>query len=254
MILLNEMLIGGDIMTRRYFSLLLIITLLAPGCTGYKSQYVSFRPPEAYPNKLIVDGISIGGEGYSDRDVGKEAFGFDIIEVGLLPVQLVFDNRSNNTLSIVTNQTFLVDAKGGYWQVVPNQIAVDRIEKSTQFAALGKGAGTGAVVGAVGGAILGAAIGIVSGRNVGGSLGKGAALGAAGGAIVGTAKESSSTDRQASIVSDIRNKGLEGKMIPKEHLANGFIFFPAEAKTAKAIIIQFKEIETGKIIKVTLNL
>jgi hypothetical protein len=241
-------------MLRKYFSLLLVITLIMPGCTGYKSQYVSFRPPEAYPNKQIVDGISIGGEAYSDRPVGKEAFGFDIIDVGLLPVQLVLNNESNSTLSIITNQTFLVDAKGGYWQVVPNQVAIDRIEKSTQLAALGKGAGTGAIVGAVGGAILGAAIGIVSGKNVGNMIGKGAALGGAGGAVVGTAKESSSTDRQVSIVTDIRNKGLEGKIIPKEYLANGFLFFPGEAKTAKAIIVQFKEIESGKIIKVTLYL
>jgi hypothetical protein len=241
-------------MLRKSISLLLIIIFLVPGCTAYKSQYVSFRPPEAYPNKQIVDGISIGGEGYSDRVVGKEAFGFDIIDAGLLPVQLVLNNESNDTLSIITDQTFLVDAKGGYWQVIPNQVAVERIEKSTQLAALGKGAGTGAIVGAVGGAILGAAIGIVSGKNVGNMIGKGAALGGAGGAVVGTAKESSSTDRQSSIVSDIRNKGLEGKIIPKEHLANGFLFFPGEAKTAKAIIVQFKEIESGKIVKVTLYL
>jgi len=245
---------GSETMLRKYFSLLLIITFLLQGCTGYKSQYVSFRPPEAYPNKQIVDNISIGGEGYPDREVAKEAFGFDIIDVGLLPVQLVLDNKSNSTLSIVTNQTFLVDAKGGYWQVVPNQVAVERIEKSTQLAALGKGAGTGALMGAFGGAILGAAIGIVSGTNVGNAMGKGAALGGAGGAFVGTAKEATSGDRQISIVSDIRNKGLEGKIIPKEHLANGFLFFPGEAKTAKAIIVQFREIESGKIVKVTLYL
>jgi len=244
----------GETMLRKYFSLLLILTVLVQGCTSYKSQYVSFRPPEAYSNKQIVDNISIGGEGYPDRTVAKEAFGFDIIDVGLLPVQLVLDNRSNTTLSIVTDQTFLVDAKGGYWQVIPNQVAVERIEKSTQLAALGKGAGTGAVIGAVGGAILGAAIGIVSGSNVGNAIGKGAALGGAGGAIVGTAKEATSTDRQTSIITDVRNKGLEGKVIPKEHLANGFLFFPGEAKTAKAVILQFKELESGKIIRVTLHL
>lgn len=241
-------------MSRKYFSLFLMIAFLLQGCTGYKSQYVSFRPPEAYPNRQIVNNISIGGEGYPDRAVAKEAFGFDIIEVGLLPVQLVLDNRSNGTLRIETSQTFLVDAKGGYWQVVPNQVAVARIEKSTQLAALGKGAGTGALMGAFGGAILGAAIGIVSGSNVGNAIGKGAALGGAGGAFVGTAKEASSDDRQISIVSDIRNKGLEGKVIPAEHLANGFLFFPGEAKTARSIILQLREVETGKVIKVTLNI
>jgi hypothetical protein len=241
-------------MLRKYLSVLFIITFLIQGCTGYKSQYVSFRPPEAYSNKQVVDNISIGGEGYPDRAVARDAFGFDIIDTGLLPVQLVLDNRSNSTLSIVADQTFLVDAKGGYWPVVPNQVAVERVEKSTQLAAIGKGAGTGALFGAVGGAILGAAIGIVSGKNVGNAIGKGAALGAAGGAAIGTAKEATSTDRQTSIVTDIRNKGLEGKVIPKEHLANGFLFFPGEAKTAKAIVLQFKELESGKITRVTLNL
>jgi len=241
----------------KFSKILLVIILVASqvvGCTSYKSQYVSFRPPEAYANKQDVAGVSIGAEAYSDRDAAREAFGFDIRETGLLPVQLVMNNLSNNTVQIVTDQTFLIDAEGRFWQVVPNNVAVDRVEKSTQLAALGKGAGGGALWGAAGGAILGAALGIVSGENVGNSMGKGAALGAAGGAIFGTAKESSSPDRQISIVNDVRSKGLEGKSIPRNYLANGFLFFPGEAKTGKAMRLQFREFETGTVYTVTLYL
>lgn len=233
---------------------IIVVAMQLAGCTSYKSQYVSFRPPEAYVNKQEVGGVTIGAEAYAGKDEAKEAFGFDIREAGLLPVQLVMNNQSGNTLQIVTEQTFLIDEQGRYWQVVPNHVAVGRVEKSTQLAALGKGAGVGALWGAAGGAILGAAIGIVSGNNVGNAIGKGAALGAAGGAVIGTSRESSSSDRQASIINDIRSKGLENKPIPQDHLANGFLFFPGEAKAAKAIKLQFRERENGEIHTVTLYL
>jgi hypothetical protein len=84
--------------------------------------------------------------------------------------------------------------------------------------------------------------------------GKGAALGAAGGAIVGTGKEATSTDRQTMILNDLRSKGLESKIIPIDHLANGFLFFPGEAKTARSVKLQFRELEDGKVHNVTLNL
>lgn len=232
---------------------IMLLVIQVAGCVSYKSQYVSFRPPEAYANKQEIDGVTVGGEAYAGKVEAEEAFGFDIREAGLLPVQLVMNNLSGNTLQIVTDQTFLIDEQGRYWQVVPNSIAVDRVEKSTQLAALGKGAGVGALWGAAGGAILGAAIGIVSGKNVGNAIGKGVAIGAAGGAAIGTSREATSTERQASIIQDIRSKGLESKAIPQEHLANGFLFFPGEAKTAKAVKLQFRELERGKIHTTTLQ-
>jgi len=238
----------------RILTALVLVSAQVAGCTSYKSQYVSFRPPEAYANKQVAGGVSIGAEGYLGADEAKEAFGFDIKATGLIPFQLVMNNQSGKSIQIVTDQTFLLDAEGNYWPVVPNQVAVDRIEKSTQLAALGKGAGVGALWGAAGGAILGAAIGIASGQNVGKSMGAGAAIGGAGGAILGTGKEAVSTDRPTQILNDIRSKGLENKTIPQDHLANGFLFFPGEAKTAKSLKLQFREIESGKVFNVNLYL
>lgn len=232
----------------------LVIVGQIAGCTSYNSQYVSFRPPEAYANKQVSSGVSIGAEAYAGSGAAEDAFGFDIIKTGLIPVQIVMNNLSGETVQIVTDQTFLVDAQGRYWQVVPNSVVVDRVSGSTQLAALGKGAGGGALWGAAGGAILGAALGIVSGSNVGEAMGKGAAVGAAGGAIFGTAKESGSTDRPTRIINDIRSKGLENKTIPRDYLANGFLFFPAEAKTAKSLRLQFRELESGTVSTVNLHL
>jgi hypothetical protein len=238
----------------------LLVYLILPifaisGCTTYKTQYSGFRPPEGYPGYQTVDGVGFGGEAYANKDEAEKAFGFDIKGAGLLPVQIVLDNKSGQSLELVSAQTFLVDDGGRYWNVIPTGVAIDRLEKSTQLAAfLGKGAGKGAVLGAVAGTILGAALGIVAGRNVGSAIGKGAALGAAGGALIGGAKEGTSGEREYRITDDIRAKGIEGKVIPAEHLANGFLFFPGEADTAKELRLQYRERESGRVHTVVLKL
>lgn len=242
-------------MSRKLISLVLLCVFTLAACTAHQSQFVSFRPPEAYANHQLVAGVSVGGEAYAERGSAEAAFGFDIKGAGLLPVQLVLNNGSGRALKIVTAQTFLVDKEGRYWQVVPNSVAIDRLDKSTELASFfGRGAGQGALLGAAGGAILGAALGIVSGSNVAESMGKGAALGGAGGVIIGGAKEGTSPERSNRIIDDIRTKGLEGKVIPEEHLANGFLFFPGEATSAKALKLQLKEVDTGKVHSVTLYL
>jgi hypothetical protein len=242
-------------MKLKVLACLILPVFALSGCTTYRSQYVSFRPPQAYANYKVVDGVSLGAEAYADPDLAKNAFGFDIKGAGLLPVQIVMDNRGGMSLEIIQAQTFLVDDAGGYWNVVPNNVAIDRLEKSTQLASFfGSGAGKGALLGAAGGAILGAAIGIVSGQNVGSALGKGAALGGAGGAIIGGVHQGTSGERERTIIDDIRDKGLEGKVIPPESLANGFLFFPGEATSAKELRLQYREKESGMIQTVVLKL
>ncbi len=241
-------------MKRTIMCALFLAMYALSGCTAYKSQFVPFRPPQGYLNYQVVDGVSMGAEAYASSDDAENAFGFDIKGAGLLPVQLVMDNKSGKSLQLVAGQTFLVDSENRYWPVVPTNIAVDRLSKSTQLATIGKGAGKGAFLGAAGGAILGAAIGIVAGENVGSALGKGAALGAAGGAVIGGAQAGTSGEQERTIIGDIRAKGLEGKTIPPEYLANGFLFFPAEAPSARELRLQYQEMETGTLHSVVLRL
>jgi hypothetical protein len=239
----------------KMLSKLMILMLLLSGCTGYKSQYVPFRPPEAYPNNRLVSGVSIGGEAYASKKVAEKAFGFDIRGAGLLPVMLVIDNKSGQTVELIGSQTFLVDDAGNYWPLVPNDVAFQRLENSTQFASyFGRGAGKGALLGAAAGGILATAIGIVSGSNVASILGKGAAVGAASGAVIGGVSEGSSPEREYRITGDLREKGLEGKAIPDQYLANGFLFFPGEAKSASDLRMQWRERESGVMHKLILPL
>jgi hypothetical protein len=215
---------------------------------------VGFRPADDYINSQVVNGVTVGGEAFAEPAAATDAFGFDVIGTGVMPVQVVMSNKGGKSIEIVSSQTFLVNDQNRYFSVIPNTTAVDRIEKSTQFASFfGRGAGKGALLGAAGGAILGAAIGIVSGHSVAEAVGKGAAVGAAGGAIAGGVSEGTSGERERTIIEDIRNKGLEGKTLPVDSIASGFLFFPAEAGSARELRMQLRERETGKTHNVVLK-
>lgn len=234
---------------------LLVLLLVLSGCASYQSRYTPFRPPEAYPNHSEVAGVSLGCQAYPDRRQAKRAFGFDIRKAGLLPVQLVLLNRGGQTVEIDNSQTFLVDEEGNLWPVVPNSVAFQRMEQFSEFSSFfGRGAAKGAFLGAAGGGILATALGIVSGNSVASYLGKGAAVGAAGGAVVGASSEAGSPKREYMISEDLRQKGLEGKTIPDQYLAQGFLFFPGEAKSAKELRLLWHEKESGELRRANLPL
>jgi hypothetical protein len=234
-------------MKARILLVLASVLFLLFACTTYKTQFVGFRPASEYPNSEIVGGVIIGAEAFAEQATAKEAFGFDIKKAGLLPVQVVMDNRSGGGVEVIGDQTFLVDNNNRYWNLIPNWAAVKRVTDATETGAILGGAGKGAAWGAATGAVLGAAFGILVGENVAEAAGKGAAVGGAGGAVYGGSKEGTGIERQRTIADDIRDKGLEGKLIPVQSLANGFLFFPAEAQSAKELRLQIRDVRSGVV-------
>lgn len=214
---------------------------LFSSCTPYKSQEFSFRHPTAYPDMQSVAGALIAAEPFNDRAQAKQAFGFDIRGTGLLPVQVIVDNIGPENLILVPEQTFLIDAQGGMWNVLDSRTAYQRVESSTEFAAIAKESGKVSVLGAAGGALIGAAVGIVTGSNVLETLGKGAAVGAASGAVLGGGAAATSGEPGRQISRDLANKQLENKPIKSGDLARGFLFFPSEAGTARQLRLQIQE-------------
>ncbi len=224
---------------------LVLLAFTAVSCSTYKSQEVSFKPPSAYQGMQMVAGAQVAAEAYADKSVARDVFGFDIRGAGLLPVQVIVDNTGIHGLDIVPGQTFLIDAGGSYWNVLDNRTTYQRLEKSSEYGEIARGAGKGSLLGAAGGAIIGAAIGIVSGENVGNAVAKGAALGAAGGAVIGGAQSGSSGEAGRQISRDLANKQMDNKTIAAGTLGRGFLFFPAEATSAKELRVQLREADTG---------
>jgi hypothetical protein len=232
---------------------LLIIAAHLSACAAYESRSVSFRPPQDYANFKDSSGLMVGAESFADAKQAEKAFGFDIRAAGLIPVQVVIDNKTGQSVEVVTGQTFLIDDSNRYWKILTNREAVDRVKKATEGGANAGGAGQGAVPGASAGTLLGHAIGIVSGRNVGSAVVKDGVPGGAGGAVIGGADRAGNDgQREAKIAADIRVKGIEGKVMPADALASGFIFFPGEVPSAKELRLQVRFRGDGRL--QTLNL
>lgn len=234
---------------KRYIYILIysiVVTLLTACSSSYKAKPLPFRTPASFDNVVKIGGAEIAAKAFVDQKETKEAFGFDILGAGMLPVQVVFDNQGPHPLEIVGHQTFLEDQKGNLWPVLSSKTAYERASKYAKTKEIFKeGAYTG-FLGAAAGAIIGAAVGIVSGDNIGEAVGKGAAVGAAAGATLGGAGGYASDDVRRSITNDLRDKSLQNRAVEPQDLAHGFLFFPGEAGSARQLRLQIKETDTGK--------
>lgn len=233
----------------RRIILLSIIICFTGGCSsGYKIKPLSFKMPSAYNNTVNVGGAQIGARAFVDPDEAKDAFGFDIRDAGMLPVQVVFDNLGSHTFEINGQQSFLEDNAGNIWPILSRKIAYERAAKYSEAKHIVKEGVSKGLWGAAAGTIIGAAIGIVTGDNVGTAAGKGAAIGAAAGATLGgTGGYLEAGDARKSITSDLQEKSLQNNVIEPKTIAHGFLFFPGEAESAGQLRLQLIETDTGNV-------
>ncbi|HOW57754.1 MAG TPA: hypothetical protein PKZ12_07110, partial [Smithellaceae bacterium] len=229
---------------KKFLAALVLIMGLA-GCTTYERQVVPFKMPENMTNAVKLEGAAIAVKSFTDAADAQEAFGFAIMEAGILPLQVVLDNKSEHSLMIVPQQTFLIDEAGNVWPILEQDMAYERLARHTELGGVAAGGAKKAVLMGTAGAIIGAAVGIVSGRNIGAALGKGAAIGAAAGAVIGGAEGSDTRDVRAKIRDDLRSRTLHNRAVQPQELAYGFLFFPGEVKKAKILRLQLKIIDTG---------
>ena len=240
----------GIFIMRKYISLLflpLVIVFLSGCSTSYKITPVPFKSPASLNNVVSIAGAEVAAIAFIDPVKTKEAFGFDILGAGMLPVQVIFDNQGPNTLEINAQQTFLEDEKGNLWPILSKEIAYERATKYAKTKKIFNEGAYHGFLGAAAGSIIGAAIGIVSGENVASAAGKGAAVGAAAGATLGGAAGYTSNDARRSIIDDLREKSLQNTAVMPKSLANGFLFFPGEAKSAKQLRLQLIESDSRKV-------
>jgi len=231
-----------------------LCVVLAACATSYVAKPLPFKMPGAYPNAQEIAGAVIGVRAFTNGKEAKENFGFDIINAGMLPIEIVVDNRGPHPLEINGSQTFLEDKQNNIWPVLSRDLAYERATKYAQTKETFSEAAHSGFLGAAAGAAIGAAIGILTGQNVANAAGKGAAVGAAGGAVIGGSQAYEAGDARHAIVEDLQQKSLQTKSITPNTLAYGFIFFPAEAKTAKSLRVQIVEKDTGKSYVLNFNL
>jgi hypothetical protein len=225
----------------------LLATLLWLGCSTYQPTVTPFKLPEAYGNMQRVADTYVGARAWDNRKVAQEAFGFDIIGAGLLPVQVSFDNRGNQTLIIVPTQTFLINPKQEYFPVLTDTQAYDRIAHGVRLKEGVKGLAHGALMGAATGALIGAAVGVATGSHAGEYAMRGATTGAIGGGIMGAMSGASGTQVPRTITEDLTRHDLKNLPIQPGELAYGLILFPREAGLPQVLRLQLQDQDTGQV-------
>ena len=233
--------------TRRAVLVAVLVVAWLAACTTYERKVVPFKMPTAYPNATAVADATIAAHAYDNKKEAAAAFGFDIRGVGILPVQVIFDNTGNHPLEIMTDKTFLVDEGNNLWPILDEQLAYDRLSKKTELGKVVPEAAKGGLLAGTAGAIIGAAIGIVTGTNVGSAVGKGAVIGAAAGITMGGAQGLDESDVRQQIREDLQNRSLEKRAVAPHEVAHGFIFYPGEAGKPKELRINIRAVDTKQI-------
>lgn len=210
-------------------SLFLIIAFVS-SCS-YKERVQPIKLPSASRNSVSINGLQIAAVAFEDQQTAKEAFGFDIRGAGLLPVQLVFQNEGEKPVTLLPEQTFMIDSQNQAWPINSLDRTYKRVEKHAEIGETVAGTAKPALLLGAAGAIAGLAVGIVTGENVGEAMGKGAVIGGAAGAIGGGASGYLEAERK--IQRDLADKALENKAILPNQIAYGILFFPGFAEEAR---------------------
>lgn len=232
---------------------LLITAILAilTACSTYGERVAPLPVPAAQGDAVSVNGAQIVARAYLDPATAQDAFGFDIRQAGLLPVQFVLDNQSGQPVSIESRDALLLDKSGNAWPLLSGDKATTRVRDTVRAGeSIASGARASLLTG-LAGAIAGAAIGVVTGGDVAEATGRGAAAGAAVGALGGGAKRYSELDREIS--QDMLEKSLTQRSIVPGALAHGFLFFPgmkSEAQSVQSLRLRIKTGEESQVISI----
>jgi hypothetical protein len=226
---------------------ILSLIFMGWGCSTYEPKVQPLKLPEAYANVQRVEGTYVAARAWSNEEEAREAFGFNIIGAGLIPVQVNFDNRGTQTLVIEPSQTFLLNQKEELFPVLADKEAYDRVSRSAMLSEGVKGLAQGTLLGGATGALIGAAVGVVAGRGVGEYAMRGAAMGASAGGVLGATTGATDTQVPRTIANDLSRRSLKNTPIKPGNLAYGIILFPQEAGQPRALRLQLKDKETGQV-------
>lgn len=209
-----------------------LVCLLLAGCATYGERVAPVPMPGERGDAVSIDGAQVIARVFRDPDLAERAFGFDIRGAGLLPVQIVVDNRSGAELALQPDQILLVDEAGQGWPLLSADTASERVRASVAKGETVMAGARGSLLAGLAGGVVGAAVGIVTDRDIAESAGKGAVIGGTAGAIGGGAAAYADLGRK--IRRDLARHQIDDRLVDDGELAYGFLFFPDEASGGEA--------------------
>lgn len=224
--------------------LIMFTSLSLLACSTYGDRVSPVPLPSLQNEHTNIEGVLLVARAYVDDDRAETAFGFDIRGSGLLPVKVVIDNQSGESIRLLGSQTFLLDNKGQAWPLLSARQANERVNDRVQIVETIRGTGTSTVLMGAVGAIAGLAIGVLTGDNLGTAAMKGAVLGGATGAIFGAASRYGEVE--GDVAYGLADKSFHNQQIAAGALAHGYLFFPGKDEAESAQILRLSLLIKGQ--------
>lgn len=236
---------------------LLMIVMAFTSCTTHNTHLVPFKPPSDYTNYQNVSGLLIGAEAFSDGKKAEQEFGFNVLGSGLLPVKIVIENKTGQGIELISGQTFIIDTNNRYLKVITNRESAERARKYTAAGTISGSTGKAEVWGSAAGALLKHAVGISSSReSITMPLPKDTIpAGTKAAELNELGKIEDEKQRENKSAEYLRDKGIEGKIMPNNYIASGFLYFPGDNfSSIQELRLQFKFRDTGRLQTINLKL
>jgi hypothetical protein len=113
-----------------HFLLILLLMLGAASCATYKQPRINIRPVDEYPNISTKQGISVAADSYGTMKKAKEGFRTDVTRKGFFPVNLIFNNDTDQCVRIHRETIELIDENGMVHRPVNSTVMFDNLKFS----------------------------------------------------------------------------------------------------------------------------
>jgi hypothetical protein len=236
-----------------FIGLLASTLLFVPGCSTYEQRVAPIPLPDQQPDVVSIANVHLIARGYADPSVARSTFGFKIRQAGVLPVQFVVDNQSDQPVRLDMAQTLLVDQAGNGWPLLGPEQAAERIRTAVRQGESIEAGVRGSLLTGLAGAVAGAAVGIVGSEGIGEATGKGAAIGAAAGTLGSGAQRYEELNRE--IRQDMMRQSIGERAMEPGTLTHGFLFFPGrdEASSVKTLRLRLTIGESVRSVQVPIQ-
>ena len=84
-----------------------VASLLISGCTSYELVQPPTREADVFPHAELQDGIAIAVDEIGEPQRARRYFGADLKEKGILPVQVIVSNRSDDRVEVRPSDVLL---------------------------------------------------------------------------------------------------------------------------------------------------
>jgi hypothetical protein len=110
--------------------LALVLVLGIAGCATLKQSEINTYDGKGRLNRKTAEGISVAADPYHARQKAKSGFAVDVTSKGFLPVELTFENETDEPVRVLKQTIQLSDGDGSVFRPVGSGTMWNRFKKN----------------------------------------------------------------------------------------------------------------------------